>query len=65
MLPLARALMEVRDVLWGRDGAWLEEPTSLVLFYLSVGVVVTKTKSKNWTEKFEEENEEIKKKEEE
>ena len=54
MLPLARALIDVQNVIWGQAGAWLEAPTSLVLFGILFGAIVanlkqkqTKTKSKN------------------
>jgi len=46
MLPLAHALVDVRDVLWGQGGAWVEESTSLVLLGLLFGAIVANLKQK-------------------
>jgi len=46
MLPLAHATVHVLNVLWGWGGAWLEEPTSLVILGLLFGPIVANVKQK-------------------
>ena len=38
--------MEVREVYWGRHGAWLHVPVSLILLCLLVGAMVPRKKDK-------------------
>jgi len=44
MLPRAHAVVQVWEVYWGWDGAWLDVPASLMFISLLVGAIILKSK---------------------